>query len=345
MSQALTWKQAVVLGMVVLMVSALAIFGVFAVGDRQGLFSASFHVYAGFPRVQGVEVGTRVRIQGVDAGEVVAVQSPAVPGQDVVLRMRLGEGFRSLVRKDAVVEIAGEGLLGAKVIEILPGTSAAPCVENGTCLAVKPSVDVNDLLSRAENLMSAATQGNGTVAKLIHDPEAYSSLVTALKQSQHTLASVQQNTDALKKLPVLRGYVEDPVALLVRPSSYRYREVVPSNELFEPGRAVLTEAGKQRLDALGPWLESLKFKDSEVVVAGFSDPERYDASVARTLTRLQSQAVSDYLTRAHRIQKLGWWSSRKVTTIGLGGDAIPSDPADKQVPDRIELLVYLPQSS
>jgi len=342
MSRALSWKQATCLGMVVVLISGLALFGLFAIGERQGVWSGTLHVYVGFPRVQGVEVGTRVRIQGVDAGEVVAVQAPAIPGEAVVLRLRLADKFHDLVRADATVEIALEGLLGGKVIEIAPGTPGALRVADDACLASRPTIDINELLNRAQVALATITDGNGTVGKLINDPQAYTTLVAAIKQSQQTLASVQQNTDALKKMPILRSYVEDPVPMLIRPNAECHREVVAAQDLFEPGRAVLTDAGKQRLDTLAPWLEGLKIKDSEVVIAGFSDPDRFDPVMAHTLTRLQSQAVCDYLVQQHRVQKMGWFSSRKVSAIGVGGDTIPADHGAKLPADRIEILVFLP---
>jgi hypothetical protein len=137
--------------------------------------------------------------------------------------------------------------------------------------------------------------------------------------------------------------VEDPVALLVRPNAERNRQVFAVDDLFEPGRAVLTEQGHQRLNALAPWLEGLKHKGSEVVVASYADPHRLDPSVSRVLTRLQSQAVCDYLVREHHVQKMSWLSSRKVTPLGLGGDYAGLDRDPALPADRVEVLVFVPQ--
>src|SRR5438874_5011382 len=112
MSQSLTRLQALLLGVVFLLGMGLAGSGLYAVGSRQWLWSDTFHVRAGFPQIRGVEVGTRVRVQGIDAGEVDAVEPPGAPGGDVLLRLRLDGKLRSLIRTDASVQIVSEGMIG-----------------------------------------------------------------------------------------------------------------------------------------------------------------------------------------------------------------------------------------
>ena len=79
MSHSLSRLQAVTLGVVFLAGMLLAGTGLYAVGNRQWLWNDTFHVRAGFPEIYGVEVGTRVRVRGVEAGEVESVEAPAAP--------------------------------------------------------------------------------------------------------------------------------------------------------------------------------------------------------------------------------------------------------------------------
>jgi phospholipid/cholesterol/gamma-HCH transport system substrate-binding protein len=344
-SRSLSWKQAIVLGLFILIAVAAGVAGLFLIGDRRGQWGESFILTVGFPRVQGVEVGTRVRVLGVDAGEVAAVEPPKAPGEAVILRLRISRRLAELIRNDATVEIASEGMIGGKVLEIQPGSKDAAIVEAGAMLTAHATPELNDVLAQVQATLGAIKDGGGTLGKLINDPEAYVGLVSAVKQGEQTLTSMQQSVDAFKRMPVVRSYVEDPVALLVRPNAERNRQIFAPDDLFEPGRAVLTEQGQQRLTALGPWLEGLKHKGSEVVIASFADPRRFDPQVARVLTRLQSQSVCDYLTRELKAQKMSWLSSRKVTPLGLGGDFSSLEREDGLPADRIEILVFVPQGS
>ena len=121
MSRSLTRLQAVVLGTVLLLGAGLAVVGLFAVGSRGWFGKDALEVRVGFREIRGVEVGTRVRIQGMDAGEVVAITAPEDPDGAVVLRLRLKGDFRRLVRADSTVQIVSEGMIGGKALEIRRG--------------------------------------------------------------------------------------------------------------------------------------------------------------------------------------------------------------------------------
>jgi phospholipid/cholesterol/gamma-HCH transport system substrate-binding protein len=345
LSRSLSRLQALVLGLAVLIGISLAGVGLFAVGSRGWYGHDSLTIRAGFPSVRGVEVGTRVRVQGLDAGEVVALRPPEQPGGPVVLQMRLRGEFRRLVRSDSAAQIVSEGMIGGKVIEILPGKSAeGGPVSEDALLASAPSAELGDVLGDVRSTLSGIREGEGTLGKLARDPQAYDALLTLLKQSTETMSSVQRDADAVKRLPVVGGYVEDATELLVRPHCERNRRRFAEADLFEPGRAVLTAQGRDNLNALAPWLAGMKHKGSEVVVVSYADPRTAPSpAVARTLTRQQSEAVCDYLKTQHAVQKMGWFSSRKVTPLGMGVAPPPVPDAEPLPPARVEVLVFVPQ--
>jgi phospholipid/cholesterol/gamma-HCH transport system substrate-binding protein len=345
MSRSLSRWQAVLLGVVVLLGLGLTGGGLFAVGNRQWLWSDTFHVRAGFKQIRGIEVGTRVRIQGIEAGEVVDVEPPLTPGGDVVVRMRIAGRLRHLVRADASVQIVSEGMIGGKVVEIHPGTLEAEPVLDNAVLASRPSPEFTEVLGQVSSTLQGIRDGEGTLGKLVKDREAYDAVVKLIQQSQDTVSSLKQDADALKQLPIVRSYVEDPHALLVRPNCECNRRCFAEVDLFEPGRAVLTGEGKKQLDYLSPWLAGLKQKGSEVVIVCYADSKAVpDAAYARTLTKQQSEAVLTYLKDQHSVHKLGWFSSRKVTALGCG-TARPPVPEKEPLPAaRVEVLVFVPQA-
>jgi phospholipid/cholesterol/gamma-HCH transport system substrate-binding protein len=342
MSRQLTRVQAALLGLVVLAGLGLTGTGLFAIGKRQWLWSETFHVLAGFKQIAGVEQGTRVRVQGIEAGEVESVQSPDAPGGDVMLRLRLDGRLRPLIRQDASVQIVSEGLIGGKVVEIQPGSPSAPVVADDTLLATKTTADLSEVLSQVHAALGELKTGQGTMSRLINDPEAYGTLVSALQKSQETMVSIQQDADAIRRMPVIRGYIEDPMAMLVRPDCERYCQCYNQKELFEPGRSVLTPQGKCLLDELAPWFDALKYKGSEVVIVSYADPKNTTSAVARALTQQQSDSVCEYLRNRFSIQKLGWFSRRKVTAIGLGTSPPPVPDTETLPPNRTEVLVFVP---
>jgi phospholipid/cholesterol/gamma-HCH transport system substrate-binding protein len=342
-SRSLSTFQAVLLGGVVVLGLALGLIGLFAIGSRNWPWNEPYHLRAGFARVAGIEPGTRVRVQGVDAGEVESIEFPEQPGGPILLRLRLDRKLRGLIRSDATAQILGEGLVGGKTIEIDPGQAAAPLADD-SLLASKPTPELTDVLAQVNSALRDIKDSQGTFGKLVRDPEAYAALVSLLQQSHDTMRTIQQDADAIKRLPLLRGYVEDATALLVRPDCERNRQVFAEAELFEPGRAVLTAQGKQRLDELAPWLAGLKHKGSEVVVVAYADPKGERGSHVQALTRQQSDAICNYLKDHHAVQKTGWFSSRKVTSLGMGTCPPPAPEKEPLPPARVEVVVFVPQT-
>jgi phospholipid/cholesterol/gamma-HCH transport system substrate-binding protein len=166
-----------------------------------------------------------------------------------------------------------------------------------------------------------------------------------VESSQAAARSIQQDTEAVKRLPIVRSYVDDATALLVRPAHVRHRQYLPAAALFEPHRAVLTADGRQRLDEIGQWLSGLRVKGSDVVVAAYADPKAEPTpAAAHTLTQKQSEVICDYLKSQHKAQKIGMLTWRDVKPLGLGTDP-PPIPADPGLPPaRVEVLVFVPQA-
>jgi phospholipid/cholesterol/gamma-HCH transport system substrate-binding protein len=342
MSGSLSRWQALILGLVTFVGLGLTGLALFAVGSRHWPGRDSFYVRAGFADIRGVSVGTRVRIQGVDAGEVVAVVLPTSPGEPVTLRMRIDGPLHLLVRGDATVRIASEGMIGAKVVEISPATPAAgkplaPPVEDDALLASTPTVDLPEVLTQVNGAIEEVRDGKGVLG---------GELLGTLQQIQSTMASVQQVGEVGKKVPLLSNYVKGPADILIRPNCECDRYPFAETALFEPGRAVLTAEGRQRLDELAPQLNQLlRNEEAELVVLAVADPKMTsDRTAARGITQGQSEAVCAYL-KDLKVQKVGWLSTRKVTALGLGVGPVPGAKVDPNLPAaRVEVLVFKPQN-
>ncbi|MGH9678175.1 MAG: MlaD family protein, partial [Candidatus Acidiferrum sp.] len=274
MTRSLSRAQLIILGGIVLISCGLAVLSLFAIGGRWWLGRHAFTLRASCQSTGGVEIGTRVRVQGMDAGEVIEISPPRKAREPIILRLRLRGDFRRLLNGGSMVRIQTDGILSGKYLEIVPGLAsvdAAPIQDNALLVSV-PSADLADLLMQLQTLLAGIRDGEGTLGKLTRNQQAYDSLVTLLKQSADTMSTVQRDAEAIKHLPIIRGYVEDAAELLVRPSCEKNRKVFPEADLFEPGRAVLTASGRARLDELAPWLAGMKHKGSEIVVVSYADP-------------------------------------------------------------------------
>ena len=182
--------------------------------------------------------------------------------------------------------------------------------------------------------------GEGTIGKLVKDQSAYDETVQAVKDIHEVAVSVKQNSDAVKSMPIVRSFIVDANRELVRPDRKRMRKVFGEDELFEPGQAILTDAGRTKLDGVAQWLKT--YKTGDIVVAGIAPP-RAEPTFAQTLTQKQSEAVSTYL-KANGVHRTGiwWWSTRPVKAIGCGNHP-PAQPELEELPaSRVEVVLFLP---
>jgi phospholipid/cholesterol/gamma-HCH transport system substrate-binding protein len=208
--RSLSRLQAVVLALVVLVGLGLGTLGLFAVGSRHWLADA-LHVRAGFPAVAGIEVGTRVHVQGLDAGEVEAIEVPAAPGEDVILRLRVAGRFRPLLRANAVAEIVNDSLLGGKIVRIVPGATAAPAAAEGALLASRSRPELTEELAQAvarldqtlrqvQGAVDDLRQGKGSLGKLFQDDRLYNDLAATVAEVKGAIRDVRQGEGTLGKL-------------------------------------------------------------------------------------------------------------------------------------------------
>ena len=144
-------KQLASVGAFVVVGVLLFAVGIFMIGDRRMLFTEYFEVNADFGLVTGIQVGTLVRVAGVEAGEVLRIGLPSSPMGRFVVRMRVRDDLHPLVRTDSVAAVLTDGLLGNVFIQIRQGTDAAEIVESGGTLRGIDAIEVADLITEGRD--------------------------------------------------------------------------------------------------------------------------------------------------------------------------------------------------
>ena len=164
------------------------------------------------------------------------------------------------------------------------------------------------------------------------------------------MTSLEENLDALKQTWPLSRYFDnrayvDRERVLYQPGADRRSRTLRSDDLFEPGRSVLTNFGRIRLDEIGRWCNQSSQPSSEVVIAAFTDSAE-NQNLADILTQEQAETVRKYLVEKHSIQSAGWFRSRKVAAVGFGSHVSPAinTAALGSPPRRVEVIVFTPHT-
>ena len=169
------------LGLFVIVATILFIMGVYYVGNSKNIFGRNIIVYADFKDVRGLQAGNNVRFMGINIGSVSSIEIK----QDTIIRvgMRISKSVQQSVKKDALVSIGTNGLVGASLINISPGKNIKPKVESGdvlqtdqessTAAIMKTLGNTNQTVAElSQNLLEISDKinnGEGTISLLLND--------------------------------------------------------------------------------------------------------------------------------------------------------------------------------
>ena len=142
-------------GVGLLVIGALALFGIgmFLIGDRHQLFARHNEYYTEFTNLSGLTTGAKVRVSGLDAGEVLSIGVPESPAARFRLRFRIDAKLRALVRSDSVISIDREGVVGGTYLSVRPGSSQAPEAEALATIPSAEPIELSALLTSSAGLL------------------------------------------------------------------------------------------------------------------------------------------------------------------------------------------------
>jgi len=143
------------LGTRVFVIGGLILFGagLFCIGNRQMLFNDNFEVYTEFDHLSGLQNGAKVRVSGMEAGEVQETQLPNGPDGRFRIKLRIRENLHPLVRTDSVAMIKTMGLAGSSFLDIQKGTRRRPELAPGGTIPSQEPFDIADLMQQGNNLL------------------------------------------------------------------------------------------------------------------------------------------------------------------------------------------------
>jgi phospholipid/cholesterol/gamma-HCH transport system substrate-binding protein len=216
--------------------------GLFLIGDRRGLFEDTFEVYAEFGRVSGLENGAIVRVGGVAAGEVLAIEVPPRPSAKFRVKARVREDLHGIVRTDSVASIQNDGLVGNKFLQIDAGTDQAPPVPHEGTIQSREPFDFPELLKQ---MSETITLVNATITDLRADVEqALGSVTATVRDAQGLLnvvgADVKRITDAGVRIAADTREVMEGV----RAGRGTVGKLVTDEALYEQAKRIVADGEK-----------------------------------------------------------------------------------------------------
>jgi phospholipid/cholesterol/gamma-HCH transport system substrate-binding protein len=212
--QQLKWSQLKV-GLTVLIASITLAVLAFLMSGTGGLFTPKLTIKAYFDNASGLRKGAPVRLSGVDIGNVsnirVVASKEPIP---VEITMKVSTKYHDSLRKDSTAELSTAGVLGETYIDVDSSRAKGPELQNGDTLEAHLVPDFQDVVrasqgtlqnldaleKRVDRILAFVESGNGSVGKLIYDPNLYNRLNSMVSQFQNLVTQVSQGNGSLGKL-------------------------------------------------------------------------------------------------------------------------------------------------
>lgn len=132
------------LGLFVIIGLLILVFSLYMIGRNKSFFGSNFEIKARFKNVNGLMRGNNVRFSGIQAGTVKDIDIINDTTIEVVLL--IDTKTKDYIHKNSIASIGSEGLMGNKIINILPNPIPAPAIEEGDMLLTHRELNVDDML-------------------------------------------------------------------------------------------------------------------------------------------------------------------------------------------------------
>lgn len=196
----------------------LLIIGIYFIGQQKQLFGSTFRLSGIFKDISGLQIGNNVRFSGINVGVIDEITQ--ITDSTVKVDMVINKSTQPFLKKSAKALIGSDGLMGNKIMIIVPGGTSRQVVRNNDILETVRAINMDDILLKlkitSDNsasitsdlaaIMQNIRAGNGTIGKLFFDSAFAENVDQALINIRQGAGGFKKNMDAASHNFLLRGY-------------------------------------------------------------------------------------------------------------------------------------------
>jgi phospholipid/cholesterol/gamma-HCH transport system substrate-binding protein len=211
-------KRAVIVGVFVLLGILFLIGGILMVGNLHETFKRKMEVVSLFDDVNGLQKGNNVWFSGVKIGTVSSLHFYG--RSQIEVRIKIETKAQQYIRRDAMVKISSDGIIGNKILIIYGGSSTAPEIQEGDTLGVEKTFSTEDMINTLQEnnknflaitndfkvISKGLVAGEGTIGKLLKNDDVYANInatIASLKlasvKAEQLVASLATFSEGLNK--------------------------------------------------------------------------------------------------------------------------------------------------
>lgn len=199
------------LGLFVIIGLFFMVGSLYLIGKNRNIFGTTTTISASFSNVQGLMAGNNVRFSGINVGTVKRVE---ILNDSVInVIMSIQKNARPYIRKNAVASVGTDGLMGNKLVNIMPVSGMADIIEEGDILISKQAVETDEMIRTLEqtnkNLQVITSDimkitekviNSNTLWSLSTDPEVANNVKAAIENIHIVTSNSVQISISLNEL-------------------------------------------------------------------------------------------------------------------------------------------------
>ena len=190
---------------------------IFFIGNQKNLFRRTIQLHINYKTVAGLQEGNFVRFGGINVGSVDLIEIT----NDTTVRVEISvqRKVQKFIKQDSRANIANDGLMGDKLIQINSGSGNSPLIaEGGELIAVNPfdmekimakiekvGIKVENIVNNIDTLsgqlsgiFGKVNNGKGTLGKLINSEKLANDLQQTVNSAKQTVKTIDKAADGIK---------------------------------------------------------------------------------------------------------------------------------------------------
>lgn len=172
----------------------------YMIGKNKNLFGSTYVLKVRFENTQGLVAGNNVRYSGIQAGTVKKIK--ILTDTIIEVTMVIEKEMLNIIRKNAIVSIGTDGLVGNKVVNIVPARQPGAFAAEGDLLASQKAVATDEMmqtLSKTNNDVAVIATDLKTTIQRINSSSALWALLNDESIPQDLRSSVANMRSATGK--------------------------------------------------------------------------------------------------------------------------------------------------
>lgn len=180
------------LGLLVLAGLFVLVATLYIIGKNENYFGSHFQLRARFVDADGLVDGDNIRFSGLQAGTVRSIR--VIDDTTIEAVLLIDKAMRPYIHKNAVASIGTEGLIGNKVVNILPTRESSPLAGDGDLLPTRALLNTDAMLrtlNKTNENLAQITEGIKSTVQRINGSEVLWHLLNDQRMAANLSASME----------------------------------------------------------------------------------------------------------------------------------------------------------